>query len=425
METTTDNSVAVLETLRARGWSFGDLDEVRGVIMISSALADDPSSVVDSVELELLNMDLRSFGGKSLPEPSLLRKSSRILGPIVLQISSVRDISRSSLDGMLKASSGHRLLRFGLSDGHSEITAIEYSHIPSVLEDIPPGTKVRLENKSPVYGGIVCLSSKGLTVLGGMVPTLYEEWKMNQKYSGLSRASVRLSQGGDVDGPPPFEKLQVGAPRKFSQKEKSSYQQESSSKSNTPTADSGNIGSKSTTLQQSIDVKATNSVNSASGVEKLEEKPSSSETRPKEVVEAVPVQNQAASQKLLHKMSQQDGNHRHFNNRKHRGKGRMEDPVVYTLEEYERRKSGTNQIPKNASSYTSHDEQLAWQLQNQFDLEDSHVQESASRANAEHLRMSIFNYERDTYTAHDGGRGRGRGGGRGRRGRGRGRGRYF
>lgn len=91
------------------------------------------------------------------------------------------------------------------------------------------------------------------------------------------------------------------------------------------------------------------------------------------VVEAVPVQNQAASQKLLHKMSQQDGNHRHFNNRKHRGKGRMEDPVVYTLEEYERRKSGTNQIPKNASSYTSHDEQLAWQLQNQFDLEDSHV----------------------------------------------------
>lgn len=57
-----------------------------------------------------------------------------------------------------------------------------------------------------------------------MVPTLYEEWKMNQKYSGLSRASVRLSQGGDVDGPPPFEKLQVGAPRKFSQKEKSSCQ---------------------------------------------------------------------------------------------------------------------------------------------------------------------------------------------------------
>lgn len=91
------------------------------------------------------------------------------------------------------------------------------------------------------------------------------------------------------------------------------------------------------------------------------------------VVEAVPVQNQAASQKLLHKMSQQDGNRRHFNNRNHRGKGRMEDQVVYTLEEYERRKSGTSQLPKETSSYTNHDEELAWQLQNQFDLEDSQV----------------------------------------------------
>lgn len=81
-----DASVAVLETLRLRGWNFADSDEVKAVIMIGSALADDPSSVVDSVESELINMDLRSIGGKSLSEPALLRKSSRILGPIVLQV---------------------------------------------------------------------------------------------------------------------------------------------------------------------------------------------------------------------------------------------------------------------------------------------------------------------------------------------------
>lgn len=91
------------------------------------------------------------------------------------------------------------------------------------------------------------------------------------------------------------------------------------------------------------------------------------------VVEAVPVQNQAASQKLLHKMSQQDGNRRHFGNRNHRGKGRMEDPEVYTLEEYERRKSGTSQLPKETSSHTNQDEELARRLQIQFDLEESHV----------------------------------------------------
>uniref|UniRef100_A0A0A0LWZ7 Uncharacterized protein n=1 Tax=Cucumis sativus TaxID=3659 RepID=A0A0A0LWZ7_CUCSA len=84
---------------------------------------------------------------------------------------------------------------------------------------------IRLENKAPVHSGIACLGSKGLSVLGGVVPTLYEEWKMNQKYSGLSRESMRLSQGGDVDGPPPFEKLQVGAPsQKLGQKGKSSCQ---------------------------------------------------------------------------------------------------------------------------------------------------------------------------------------------------------
>ena len=43
---------------------------------------------------------------------------------------------------MTKASNDRRLLRFGLTDGHTEITAIEYSHIPSILDDIPPGTKV-------------------------------------------------------------------------------------------------------------------------------------------------------------------------------------------------------------------------------------------------------------------------------------------
>lgn len=59
---------------------------------------------------------------------------------------------------MLKASSGHRLLRFGLSDGHSEITAIEYSHIPSVLEDIPPGTKVGIQDNFPLLVFITSIS---------------------------------------------------------------------------------------------------------------------------------------------------------------------------------------------------------------------------------------------------------------------------
>lgn len=81
--------------------------------------------------------------------------------------------------------------------------------------------QVRFENKAIIHNGIVCLNPKVITVLGGVVQSLYEEWQMNQKYSGFSRTSLKSSQNGDSGGPPPFEKLQVGAPsRRFTQQGK-------------------------------------------------------------------------------------------------------------------------------------------------------------------------------------------------------------
>lgn len=72
--------------------------------------------------------------------------------------------------------------------------------------------QVRLENKAMIHSCIVCLNPKVITLMGGVVQSLYDEWKMNQKYSGTSRSSLRLSQESDNGGPPPFEKLQVGVP---------------------------------------------------------------------------------------------------------------------------------------------------------------------------------------------------------------------
>lgn len=40
------------------------------------------------------------------------------------------------------SSNNRRLLRLKLTDGHSDITAIEYSHIPTIPDDIVPSTKV-------------------------------------------------------------------------------------------------------------------------------------------------------------------------------------------------------------------------------------------------------------------------------------------
>ncbi|KAL2927777.1 Tudor domain-containing protein 3, partial [Bienertia sinuspersici] len=214
MESSSSSSSSItellLKSLTNRGWCFSDLDQVRAIATVHSAINGD-SSTVDSLESELCNVDLRSIGGKSLPDSSLLRKSSQFLQPP--KIASVRDISRSSeVDGS-RSSGSRRLLKLMLSDGQSEVTAVEYAPIPALSDNVVPGTKVRLEKQVLVHYGIVCLTSDVITVLGGVVESLYEEWQMNQKYSGFLRTSLRLNRDGNADGPPPFEKLQVGRPK--------------------------------------------------------------------------------------------------------------------------------------------------------------------------------------------------------------------
>ncbi|OMO57993.1 hypothetical protein COLO4_34948 [Corchorus olitorius] len=370
---------AVVETLRARGWCFGDLDQVRAVIVLRTALSDDldSCSVADSAESELINMDLRSIGGKSLPE-SNLRKVSHIVGPKVLQISSVRDISRSSIEEFSANSSSLRLLRLRLTDGHSEITAVEYSHVPAIPDNVVPGTKIRLENKAIVHGGILCLNPKVVHLLGGVVQSLYEEWEMNQKYSGFSRSSLRSTQESGTGGPPSFEKLQIEAPSssRFVQPGKSSYNSESMLKRHGPTAaTSARNNDRWSRKNQTVEAKSNNVDNDLridSVAEKSEEIPSSSETRPKEVAESVPLQNQAASQKLLQKMSHSNLDDRHSRGRKYRGKGKQEEPAVLTLDEWEKMKAGAKPQIRHELPETSGDEDLAWQLQAQLDLEDYH-----------------------------------------------------
>ncbi|TKY73226.1 Tudor domain-containing protein 3 [Spatholobus suberectus] len=409
----------VFETLKKRGWSLEDTDQLKAIIVIQSALTDDRSKLVDSVESELLNSDLRSIGAKSLPEPSLLRNPSSFLhGPKVLQITSVRDISKSSVDEFLRNSGGRRLLRLCLTDGHSEITAVEYSHVPSIPDNVVPGTKICLENKVAVRSGIVCLNPKVLTVLGGVVQSLYEEWEMNQKYSGFSRSSLRKLENRDTGGPPQFVKLKVGS--------SSGIADYNTSRSRKPIAVVGEAETRPTDIQQDPNQKADIldvNVESKPPEEKAEDKASSSGTRPKEVVESVPVQNQAAAQKLLQKLNHPSQNDRHPKGRRHRGKGREEDPVVFTLEEYENRKAQTKPSNKDKDLDISRDEDLARQLQNQLNLEDSRVGLGTYEAKAQDIRMSMFTYERDSDSSHQMAQGGSRGRGRGK-GRGRGRGRY-
>lgn len=86
MEEDSGGSEHLIETLRNRGWCFRELEQVKAMIIIHTALADnDTRTVVGSVESDLANMDLKDIGGKSLPDPSTFGKSSHLSGPKVLQ----------------------------------------------------------------------------------------------------------------------------------------------------------------------------------------------------------------------------------------------------------------------------------------------------------------------------------------------------
>ncbi|KAL1547935.1 hypothetical protein AAHA92_16236 [Salvia divinorum] len=65
---------------------------------------------------------------------------SRIV--LIEQVCSSRDISRSGMAEASENSGNQQLLLLKLTDGHSEITAIEYSRVPSFPDNISPGTKV-------------------------------------------------------------------------------------------------------------------------------------------------------------------------------------------------------------------------------------------------------------------------------------------
>ncbi|KAI3996170.1 hypothetical protein MKX01_022664 [Papaver californicum] len=412
----------IVEALTHKGWCFRNTEEIKSQIHNHISTVNNRVSA-DSIESELLlNMDLKIIGGKSLPDD---RKSSYLHGPKVLQIVSVRDIYQSNIEASSRTSGNKRLLRLGLTDGYSQIVGIEYSQVPSIHGDIVPGTKVCLENKVVIHSGILCLNPKVVTVLGGVVQSLSEEWEMSRKYSGFSRSSIKQSQKNGDDSPPAFEKLQIGSrPHQFAQHRNSS---ESTLKSHVPSAvklsessDSRELGrNQNLNLKQE---KGHSGVVTTPFTGRTDEKPSSSVSRPKEVVETVPVQNQAAAQKLLQKMSQPPTRgDRNFRGPRHKGKGREEEQAVLTLDEWEKRKGGVKPLVKNEFHDISNDEELARQLQNQLDLEDIQAQE-APMSEAEKIRMSMFSFERDE-DGRDHGRMGSRGRGRGRGGRGRGRGR--
>ncbi|KAK6941570.1 RecQ mediated genome instability protein 1, N-terminal, partial [Dillenia turbinata] len=391
MEGSSSSSEALLETLKKRGWSFEDTEQLYMTIPLTltlilpllSSIQLNPTSPTKSYNLSALNPCLILLFSANLlmfwvPKSFRVVYVFWVLVVIVNYVSSVRDISRSSIETESKASK--RLLGLGLTDGHSDVIAIEYSYIPSLSDGIVPGTKICLENKVMVCSGIVCLNPKVITVLRGAVKSLYEEWQLNQKYSGLSRSSIRWSQEGERSGPRPFEKLQIGAPSHFSG---------SATKNLVKTGESSSreqIGDRQ--IDSSTDGKEDNG-KTVSDIERTEGKLSCCEARTLQVAEA----DQADLQKLLQKMSKPNQQEWQHIGLRHRGKRNQEKREFLTLDEWGRRNAGGS-LARGKIPDLSQDEELAWQLQHELDLQD-HFTRNPREVDAKNLKMSMFNCGRD------------------------------
>ncbi|CAK9192878.1 unnamed protein product [Sphagnum troendelagicum] len=424
------------------------------------------------VHNKLLDMDMSVVGARFLPDPhSLLQLHSLPTTPCVLQVGSVNDISQSS------HSLGHtgRLLRLRLTDGHLWLTAVEYHPIPSLSVDIPPGTKVVLQGAVAVHSGIALLEPNSIRVEGGHVAALHEAWVMQKKYSGsLARASL-----DGVTGPPPFRALPIGLKGAQVASNPTSHPGAASiSTSTSPivrpiqsSQERVEIAAQSASMTGTVAAKLPNprirpgaepyrprtgpqagpevsaapsrkseashpqsmpidnnlidqlqppTIASAS----LHEPGASSDAQSATLSAEVPVQNRQAAQKLLERRSDsgfgvERGSARGRGRGSHKG-GRHasddQDERVMTLDEWEALKA-TSSSP--ATPILS-DQELAWRLQQQFNLEDSQGGQKPKELDAaEQLRLSMFSFASDSASRGESGN---RGGGRGRaRGRGRGR----
>nr|XP_002131585.1 recQ-mediated genome instability protein 1 [Ciona intestinalis] len=143
-----------------------------------------------------LDTDLSDLEQPTLPDEILLEKYM-LRGKYCLQINSLLDISQSAHSQLLKLQNkdnsntavsaetqatqkpwekkSSRMLMLQLTDGVTNIQAIEYQTIPTLNETLPPGIKVLIKGPVLCREGVIMLSPRHIEVLGGEVEDLFHE----------------------------------------------------------------------------------------------------------------------------------------------------------------------------------------------------------------------------------------------------------
>ncbi|XP_035484591.1 tudor domain-containing protein 3 isoform X1 [Scophthalmus maximus] len=144
-----------------------------------------------------LNNDLRSTGRKFLPPDINSGRTEKLVGPCVLQVQKVRNISAPK--NHEESQGAPRMLRLQMTDGHTTCVGLEFKHLSKISLNTPPGTKVKLLGTVEVKNGLLLLDDSKISVLGGEVDHMVEKWELQRSLAKHSRNNI-----GAEGGPPPF-----------------------------------------------------------------------------------------------------------------------------------------------------------------------------------------------------------------------------
>ncbi|BDA51225.1 probable Tudor domain-containing protein 3 at N-terminal half [Coccomyxa sp. Obi] len=438
-----------MQILVDSGWSLKD--DVWQDLAVNTNVA--------SLQDLVLDIDLRKAGKGALPDDVARADAKLVKGPHVLQVVACDDVAQPSKG--VAGSSKQRVLRLKLTDGKTTCKAVETRPLPNIdPESLAPGTKVCISNAS-VKAGLLLLDPKCLKVLGGRVAELQEAWEFQRKYGAGAARSVDAADAAAAERPPPFQTFIPGKTRPPRRPTTAT-----DADSDAPTDRVGHAARAGVPPQQQRNPgpapsRAPAGIAPPPGFDPLPEAmrpepegaaavytapsgPLRASTARREESEAGPAMggpalggpgggvpgragpSAAAKAKLQERLAASEEGSRGRGMQRGRGRRRgrfhEEEESGMTLDEWEAQQkskaAGGLQLNGGQGQVLS-DEELARQLQQQLDMEDSlhdHSFQEQPRSAVDDLKASLFAYERP---AEDMGYQ-----GRGRRGRGRGRGRY-
>ncbi|VDN07381.1 unnamed protein product [Thelazia callipaeda] len=164
---------ATEKLLASEGWSVN-------CKQLSDFMGKDVTSIDDVEKLKqlLLDIDIREYSSPVLAN-QINKELGEFKGPLVLQVVKLRNVSYPKYSD---ATHTDGLIKIQLSDGFSNIQALQIEPIPKLNSKTPFGAKVRLTGKIPIENGMLLIDETNCHLLGGVVEKVVEKWNLEKNW---------------------------------------------------------------------------------------------------------------------------------------------------------------------------------------------------------------------------------------------------